>query len=398
MRQEIAKDKGKREGELSCILRINSWPVGFASILMCDEAVIATMAFILLLAFFFYGERKGLDADVPIWPFRYGPLIEACIVFAFICVSLWMLHREQKYAARDIYDRIETVISQISSNIFRDFSDLRVPFSNSLSLSKVRRDGRWITLPCSYLVEGDVLELMYGDISPGEIQLLTQPGLTLQQNQILRPLPDIHSNDGKFLFRLKSTPVLQVIKTAVEIDRPQTVLLQQMKVLRHFLIRRMFYVFFGLSLVFSITRFILCDRKQDTWFAFLIIHQVYVLLPFIPLVQVTAWIILRAYGNAKVLTLFDQLQKSTTPFDYRGNVDEFDEEAPPPTKDIKLASGALIGRFLTLVAHRSRPNSAQVVNLVEILSSATVICSIDREGTIALVGILYDNQAFTSLF
>jgi hypothetical protein len=50
----------------------------------------------------------------------------------------------------------------------------------------------------------------------------------------------------------------------------------------------------------------------------------------------------RTFGNAKILALFESLQQSHTPFDDDADVDEFDEEAPPPTKNITVTKGNIV--------------------------------------------------------
>lgn len=145
-------------------------------------------------------------------------------------------------------------------------------------------------------------------------------------------------NRGLFQFELLDTPVKETLRASLENRRPPTVLAQQAAVVRR-VIGWTTIMLVVLSLLLSVARFVLSGAESTTWFAFLVVLQLYMVIPFLPFAGIIMWTLVRAFGNAKVLTLFEQLQQSTTPFDDREDVDEFDEEAAPPTKDVQLATG-----------------------------------------------------------
>jgi magnesium-transporting ATPase (P-type) len=116
---------------------------------------------------------------------------------------------------------------------------------------------------------------------------------------------------------------------------------------------------------------------------------IYAALPLLPLSLPTLLQISKAFTNATILVLFNTLQISKTEYEDELDVDEFDVEAPPPTKNVDIARKEVWKRFWRLLTRWG--NSGQdfddgltrSTNLVESLGGITVICSIDKEGTIA---------------
>ena len=81
------------------------------------------------------------------------------------------------------------------------------------------------------------------------------------------------------------------------------------------------------------------------------------------------------------MTLFDALQSSKTAFEDSEDVDEFDV-APPPTKNLIIDRNLAWKRFIDQIV---TGDVSFVMGLAETLANTTVICAIDREGTISLV-------------
>jgi hypothetical protein len=75
------------------------------------------------------------------------------------------------------------------------------------------------------------------------------------------------------------------------------------------------------------------------------------------------------------------LQSSKDAFEDSEDIDEFDV-APPPTKNLTISKTHVWKRFRDQIF---TGDVSFVIGLVETLANTTVICSVDREGTISLV-------------
>lgn len=81
------------------------------------------------------------------------------------------------------------------------------------------------------------------------------------------------------------------------------------------------------------------------------------------------------------MPLFDALQSSKDAFEDSEDIDEFDV-APAPTKNLLVDKKIVWKRFIDQIF---TGDVSFVIGLVETLANTTVICAIDREGTISLV-------------
>ena len=100
----------------------------------------------------------------------------------------------------------------------------------------------------------------------------------------------------------------------------------------------------GLAIGINLLRYILKEVVSETGhldqaFEMLVVLPIYAILPIIPLAFPIFWLIVRSFANATLLVLFETLQISKTEYEDDEEVDEFDAEAPPPTKNVHLDSG-----------------------------------------------------------
>ncbi|KAJ2783640.1 hypothetical protein GGI15_002508 [Coemansia interrupta] len=95
------------------------------------------------------------------------------------------------------------------------------------------------------------------------------------------------------------------------------------------------------------------------------------------------WRIACSLGSARAVALFDALRRSTTSYEDTADIDEFDVEALPPTKDVHVGHAAVARRMLRMWRASDGRNLSRATALAETLGSVTVICAVDREGTLA---------------
>ncbi|PVU96859.1 hypothetical protein BB559_002232 [Furculomyces boomerangus] len=77
------------------------------------------------------------------------------------------------------------------------------------------------------------------------------------------------------------------------------------------------------------------------------------------------------------------LQQSKTDYEDLEDIDEFDAEALPPTKDINVTNLSIIKKMIWIIRNKDYMNLSRHTRLVENLGFITTFCSVDRDGTIS---------------
>ncbi|KAJ3045042.1 hypothetical protein HK097_001311 [Rhizophlyctis rosea] len=335
-------------------------------------------------------------------------LVEGILLLIMVVWDIWIQRREAKLTATEMVSRIQSIIEDVRVHGINQKQDLRIPTAiPTVSVARVIRDRNIYTYPWNLLVEDDVIQLAYGDTAPCRIQYVyshfdlapenTAPQYFLEKGEVFTPTlfgsppnPSIlHRavlNEGQFHFRVVETPIRSMLSAALNFKRPDTVLSKQLSVFRLLYSRFIIWIVLAVSLIINIIRYAIpAARRSETksqGTEMLLVLQVYALLPMLPLALPTYILMARSYANAQILSLFDALQSSNTEFEDKESVDEFDA-APPPMKDLRADWRAVWSRFLDQLIKVDIKFLARTTGLVDSLANTTVICAIDREGTVA---------------
>ncbi|KAI8970790.1 hypothetical protein BDB01DRAFT_731425 [Pilobolus umbonatus] len=331
-----------------------------------------------------------------------GLLVEALLLLLVIIWNIYIYYREHVLTYREMTDRAEAILDALERNGMNMVQDTKIPFIPSMSVAKVVRDGVVRIFPVNLLVQGDIVEMLYGDIAPGRMKYLNhmnEKEYYLAKDQTFKPsffgippptglMEEYMRSRGRHQFQLLETPLESNMRRALNQKRPNTVMYNEGQVLIRVFYRYIIWIVLVLSLIINGLR---CGLRSVMVNAYpvdqiaeeLITLSVYVILPLLPLCIPTMWIIARSFGNAQLLILFEALQISKTEYEDDDEVDEFDAEAPPPIKDLELSPNAVWDRFLSLLTMWDKLSLTRSTNLLESLGSTTVICCLDREGTIA---------------
>ncbi|RUS34187.1 hypothetical protein BC938DRAFT_482019, partial [Jimgerdemannia flammicorona] len=350
------------------------------SYLRRPETFCAIIFAIALIAFYVY----GFFFSSP-YQFRLTAiLVEALLIEAMLVWNGYLYQREKRLSLREITDRADTIMEALERSGMDMPQDTRIPFVPSLSTAKVIRDGIGRVFPTNLLVEGDVVEMLLGDTAPCRMKYLppdtttttppdTIPGTDcyLDPDQVFKPsffgipppsgfLSQHTQLRGRHHFVLLDTPLERNLRAALCQERPATVIHNEANVLVSLFVYRLLWCVLAVALVINLLRFTLKDYlvngHSNQGFEVLVVLPIYAILPLLPLSFPTLWIVARSYGNAKVLVLFEALQISKTEYADDDEVDEFDDEAPPPTKNVVLDSHTRSPSYLTyrIHYHRSR--------------------------------------------
>lgn len=353
---------------------------GIISWIIRPETIICIISVFVLLAFYIVGIRLSSPSQSRV----VGSLIECLLVLAFIIWNGWLYRREQRLTLREVTDRAQTIIEALERSGMNMVQDTRIPFIPSLSIAKVVRDGVSRVFPVNLLVEGDVVEMLYGDVAPCRMKYIyldpTDNTTNLNGNstgdlvnsldsdkvtmdfsrkeyymaadQVLKPsffgvppppqmMRDYMTARGRHQFILLETPLRKNMRKALQGERPETVIHNEAKVLINWFYHRIIWVILVLALIINLFRFGFKDIMGNKYHVdqiaeVVFVETIYAIIPLLPLTLPSLWLIARSFGNAQVLILFEALQISKTEYEDEDDVDEFDAEAPPPTKDVDL--------------------------------------------------------------
>lgn len=343
------------------------------------ETIVCIIAVLVLLAFYIVGARL----ESPHQSRVVGSLVEALLVILIMIWNGWLYRRERQLTLREVTDRGQTILEALERSGMNMVQDTRIPFIPSLSIAKVVRDGVSRVFPTNLLVEGDVVEMLYGDVAPCRMKYIyldspealnpfststvdvanttdsdkanidyTRKEYYLAADQVLKPsffgvpsspqmMRDYMAARGRHQFILLETPLRKNMRKALKGERPETVIHNEAKVLINWFYHRLIWIILAIALIINVFRFgfkdIMGNKADiDQLAEVVFVESIYAILPLLPLTLPSLWLIARSFGNAQVLVLFEALQISKTEYEDEDDVDEFDAEAPPPTKDVEL--------------------------------------------------------------
>ncbi|RIA86124.1 hypothetical protein C1645_829742 [Glomus cerebriforme] len=365
--------------------------------LSSPDSILTILSSSLLIAFYIFGTIKSNPYQIHLTTI----LLEAILILLIFLFNGFIYTREKKLGMNEINKRAQNVLDQLKQSRMDTIQDIKIPFVPSLTAAKVTRDGIVRIFPTTLLVEEDVVEMLYGDVAPCKMKFIYQGSSNvsfndiLEAGQVFKPsffgdrtsneiLEQHIQNKGRYQFVLLETPWANCLKIALNQERPETVIHKQAKVLRTIFLYRILFIVLGLAIVINLLRYKISRTVYlEQIFETLVVLPIYAILPIIPLAFPILWLIVRGFANATLLVLFETLQISKTEYEDDAEVDEFDAEAPPPTKNVHLDSDVLWDKFKYLLTKWDGSSLAKSTNLFESLGSTTVICSIDREGTIS---------------
>ncbi|KAI8321349.1 hypothetical protein GQ54DRAFT_261947 [Martensiomyces pterosporus] len=337
-----------------------------------------------------------------------GSIVEAVLLLLSALFTLWVLVRESTLEAYEL-DRRLRAISQEICCWNGTYADLRTAQLPTVTTYWVLRDGVWRDVPTLLLVEGDVIALGYGEAVPCSVAIWTKAKDTNEDYVLVRGqkfTPDImrtwvtrpwdpesighRQMAGRVLFSVLDTPLSSHLEQISLHHRrsSRSVLQNQIRIVVRLCVLRILPVVAGVALIANLIIFGVVDVGQASQHRMAIeavlSKTVYVVFPFAcTVLWPVFWIAARVFTSSCEVVLFDTLQRSKTDYEDMEDIDEFDVEALPPTKDVTVAIGAILGRMRWLWSNCDYRNLSRSSNLSETLGSITVICSIDKEGTIA---------------
>ncbi|KAI7832008.1 hypothetical protein BX661DRAFT_179644 [Kickxella alabastrina] len=283
-------------------------------------------------------------------------LVEAGLLFLSVLFTACVIRRESHLESMELEARLQAIAREIRAWT-GTYAQLRTP----------------------QLATGDALALAYGEVAPC---LCTGPGFQLERGQRLHRLW-AGTGSARTEVKAQETPLRRHLAQMARHQRPaaRSVLQNQLARVIRLCTRSLLPALAFLALLGNAIVYGVRNGRQlgqvGTVVEILVGRTAYTLFPFAcSALWPVFWVAGRIFASACGV-------RSKTEYEDTDDIDEFDVEALPPTKDIQVELCAIFARMRWLWTHTDYRNLSRSSNLAETLGSITVISSIDKEGTVA---------------
>ncbi|XP_033968471.1 transmembrane protein 94 isoform X2 [Pseudochaenichthys georgianus] len=310
-------------------------------------------------------------------------LVNAAALLLLFLLNLLLVGRQERLKRTEMVRRLKGIISQLSDYLSgcvgevpwspSQYPDLYTPSSPSWSLHWTYRDSQLVNLPISLLVEGDIIALR-----PGQEAFASLRGIKDDEHIVLEPgdlfppfspPPSPRSTEKRGpqspqqhrLFRVVRTPVLDIVSNSLEmaLARPITVLDNERFTVQSVITKHVCpVVLVAFLLVNTVRYFIDAPSLTPARFHFFQL-QLMGVLPVLPLLFPVMWVLLNAFGEARVLA-------------------EFSRASPAGLELLRCVWRHLLG-----VLKGESQTLCYTSSLLHTLGSVTVLCCVDKQGILS---------------
>ncbi|XP_034049558.1 transmembrane protein 94 isoform X2 [Thalassophryne amazonica] len=311
-------------------------------------------------------------------------LVNAVALLLLLLLNLLLVGRQEMLKRSEMIRRLKGIITQLNNYLSGCagetvrwssslYPDLYTPLSPSWSLHWTYRDVQLVNLPVSLLVEGDVIALR-----PGQEAFVSLRGIKEDEHIVLEPgdlLPPFspppsprasekrgpQSPQQHRLFRVVRTPVLDAVRNSLELalSRPITVLDNERFTVQSVITKIICPIVLVVFLVVNTVRYF-CDAPglSPACYNFFQL-QVMGVLPILPLLFPVMWVLVNAFGEARVLA-------------------EFSWASPAGLEMLRCVWRHLVG-----VLKGESQTLCYTSSLLHSLGSVTVLCCVDKQGILS---------------
>ncbi|XP_035467834.1 transmembrane protein 94 isoform X2 [Scophthalmus maximus] len=329
-------------------------------------------------------------------------LVNAAALLLLFVLNLLLVGRQERLKRSEMVRRLKGIITQLSDYLsgcvdevrwsLSLYPDLHTPSSTSWSLHWTYRDSQLVNLPVSLLVEGDIIALR-----PGQEAFASLRGIKDDEHIVLEPgdlfppfspPPSPRANEKRGpqnpqqhrLFRVVRTPVLDTVRNSLELalSRPITVLDNERFTVQSVITKIVCPVVLVAFLLVNTVRFF-CDTPSLTPACFNFFQlQLMGVLPILPLLFPVMWVLVNAFGEARVLSEFSRVSPA-------GLLAKFSEDTLSSYTEVVSSQEMLrcVWRHLVGVLKGESQTLCYTSNLLHILGSVTVLCCVDKQGILS---------------
>ncbi|XP_056285010.1 transmembrane protein 94 isoform X2 [Pseudoliparis swirei] len=310
-------------------------------------------------------------------------LMNAAALLLLFLLNLLLVGRQERLKSSEMFRRLNAIIAQLSNYLSGCvgevrwspslYPDLYTPSSTSWSLHWTYRDSQLVNLPISLLVEGDIIALRPGQESFASLRgIKDDEHIVLEPGDLFPPFsppPSPRANEKRGpqspqqhrLFRVVRTPVLDIVRNSLELAlaRPITVLDNERFTVQLVITKLVCPVVLAAFLVVNTVRYF-CDAPSLTPPCYNFFQlQLMGVLPILPLLFPVMWVLLNAFGEARVLA-------------------EFSRASPAGLELLRCVWRHLVG-----VLKGESQTLCYTSSLLHTLGSVTVLCCVDKQGLLS---------------
>ncbi|XP_069373457.1 transmembrane protein 94 isoform X3 [Paralichthys olivaceus] len=329
-------------------------------------------------------------------------LVNAAALLLLFVLNLLLVGRQERLKQSEMVRRLKGIITQLSdylSGCVGDvhwslslYPDLYTPSSPSWSLHWTFRDSQMVNLPVSLLVEGDIIALR-----PGQEAFVSLRGIKDDEHIVLEPgdlfppfspPPSPRANEKRGpqnpqqhrLFRVVRTPVLDTVRNSLEmaLSRPITVLDNERFTVQSVITKIVSPVVLVAFLLVNTVRYF-CDTPSLTPACYNFFQlQLMGVLPILPLLFPVMWVLVNAFGEARVLAEFNRVSPA-------GLLAKFSEDTLSSYTEVVSSQEMLrcVWRHLVRVLKGESQTLCYTSSLLHTLGSVTVLCCVDKQGILS---------------
>ncbi|XP_068160999.1 endoplasmic reticulum magnesium-transporting P-type ATPase isoform X3 [Antennarius striatus] len=329
-------------------------------------------------------------------------LMNAAALLLLLLLNLLLVRRQERLKRSEMVRRLKGIITQLTDYLsgcvgeVRWFPslhpDLYTPTSPSWSLHWTYRDSQLVNLPVSLLVEGDVIALR-----PGQEAFVSLRGIKDDEHIVLEPgdlfpplspPPSPRTNEKRGpqspqqhrLFRVVRTPVLDKVRSCLDLAlaRPITVLDNERFTVQSVITKLVCPVVLLAFLLVNTTRYF-CGAPSLTPLCYNFFQlQLMGVLPILPLLFPVMWVLLNAFGEARVLAEFSRASPA-------GLLAKFSEDTLSSYTEVVSFQEMLrcVWRHLVGILRGESQTLCYTSSLLHTLGSVTVLCCVDKQGILS---------------
>ncbi|XP_061665554.1 transmembrane protein 94 isoform X4 [Syngnathoides biaculeatus] len=328
-------------------------------------------------------------------------VVNAAALLILLLLNLMLVRRQENLKRNEMVRRLKGIITQLDDYLSdwvgevawspSLYPDLYTPSSPSWSLHWTYRDSQLVNLPVCLLVEGDIIVLRPGQeafaslrgikddehivLEPGDFFPPSSPS-PARQNEKIRPQAPQHNR----LFRVVRTPVIDVVRSCLEFagSRPITVLDNERFTVQSIITKLVCPVVLVIFLLVNSIRYF-CDAPNLTPRSYNFLQlQLMGVLPVLPLLFPVMWVLVNAFGEARVLAEFSHVSPG-------GLLAKFSEDTLSSYTEVVSSQEMMLcvwKHFVGVLKGESQ-TLCYTSSLLHTLGSVTVLCCVDKQGILS---------------